>query len=249
MATPNSCHGKSARRCERRLLLRSGLFFDLDATLVDSDAYHFAAFRVALARHGVAIDKNQYAMKIMGAAKEAIGEAFLPHLTRAERDAAIDAKEAAFRQSFAGAAPTKGLAALLDFAMANDLATAVVTNAPRANATLMLAAVGVSDRLPVVVIGEELLRAKPHPLPYLTALRLTGAEARCSIAFEDSLSGVRAAAAADLAVIGVTTGLDEATLMSAGAAFAVADFTDARIFDFIERRALEPRRNWQGETA
>jgi beta-phosphoglucomutase-like phosphatase (HAD superfamily) len=27
----------------------SGLFFDLDGTLVDSDAYHFAAFRVAVA--------------------------------------------------------------------------------------------------------------------------------------------------------------------------------------------------------
>jgi HAD superfamily hydrolase (TIGR01509 family) len=249
MATPNSCHGKSARRCERRLLLRSGLFFDLDGTLVDSDAYHFAAFRVAFARHGVAIDEKQYATKIMGVAKGAIGEAFLPHLTVAERNATIDANEAAFRQSFTGAAPTKGLAALLDFAVANDLATAVVTNAPRANATLMLAALGVVDRLPVVVIGEELSRAKPDRLPYLTALRLTGAEARCSIAFEDSLSGIRAGVAAGLAVIGVTTWLDETALMRTGAAFAVADFTDARIFDLIERRALDPRRSLRGENA
>jgi HAD superfamily hydrolase (TIGR01509 family) len=222
--------------------LKSGLFFDLDGTLVDSDAYHFAAFRVAFARHGVAIDEEQYATKIMGAAKEAIGEAFLPHLTAAERNAAIDAKEAAFRRSFAGASPTRGLAALLDLATAHDLATAVVTNAPRANAMLMLEALGVDGRLPVVVIGEELSRPKPDPLPYLTALRLTGAEARGSIAFEDSLSGIRAAAAAGLAVIGVTTGLEEAALMSAGAAFAVADFTDARIFDLIERRTLDPRR-------
>jgi beta-phosphoglucomutase len=219
--------------------LKSALFFDLDGTLVDSDAYHFVAFREALARHGVAIDKTQYATKIMGASNEAIGEAFLPHLSRAERDAVFNAKEEAFRRSFKGAAPTKGLAALLDFAEARGLSHAVVTNAPRANAVLMLSALGVGDRLPTLVIGQELARSKPDPLPYLTALKLTGAEADCSIAFEDSLSGVRAGTAAGLAVIGVTTGLDEAILTKAGAIFAVADFSDPRIYALIDERAAK----------
>jgi beta-phosphoglucomutase len=222
--------------------LKSALFFDLDGTLVDSDQLHFAAFRAELARHGVDIDEAQYAAKIMGASNEAIGEAFLPHLTRAERQVVLDAKEAAFRESFDGASPTKGLVALLDFADARDLALAVVTNAPRANATLMLSALGVAARLPLVVLGQELARSKPDPLPYLTALQLTGAEADCSIAFEDSLSGIRAGCAAGLAVIGVTTGLDEATLLKAGAALAVADFTDPRIFEFIGGRIGEARR-------
>jgi HAD superfamily hydrolase (TIGR01509 family) len=229
--------------------VKAGLFFDLDGTLVDSDAYHYAAFRAAFARHGVAIDEVQYATKIMGASKQAIGEAFLPHLTREERDGALDAKEAAFRRAFDGdASPTNGLAGLLDFADAHHLARAVVTNAPRANAMLMLSALGLSERLSTIVIGEELARSKPDPLPYLTALQLTGAEAGCSIAFEDSLSGVRSACAAGLAVIGVTTGLDDRALIGSGAVFAVTDFADPRIFGLIGRRSVGARRGKTEDT-
>jgi HAD superfamily hydrolase (TIGR01509 family) len=227
--------------------LCAGLFFDLDGTLVDSDALHFVAFRNALAPHGVDLDISQYATRIMGASNEAIGEFFLPKLERAERAAVLEAKEAAFRDAFTGATPTRGLVELLDFADLNALKRAVVTNAPRANATLMLAALGVGARLPIVVIGAELARSKPDPLPYVTALELTGARADCSIAFEDSLSGVRAGCAAGLTVVGVTTGLDDKALIGAGATIAVEDFTDPRIFDLIKRRALERRRREEGD--
>ncbi len=95
---------------------------------------------------------------------------------------------------------------------------------------------GIGPRLPILVIGSELERSKPDPLPYLTALERTGALAAHSIAFEDSLSGVRAAAAAGLAVVGMTTTLDSRTLIEAGATFAARNFTDPRIFELIETR-------------
>ena len=43
MATPNSCPGKSARRCERDSPMKTALLFDLDGTLVDTDALHLTA--------------------------------------------------------------------------------------------------------------------------------------------------------------------------------------------------------------
>jgi beta-phosphoglucomutase-like phosphatase (HAD superfamily) len=100
----------------------------------------------------------------------------------------------------------------------------------------VLAALGIGQRLPILVIGAELARSKPDPLPYLTALERTGALASRSLAFEDSLSGVRSAAAAGLAVVGMTTTLDSRTLIDAGAALTVSDFTDRRIFELIEAR-------------
>ena len=113
---------------------------------------------------------------------------------------------------------------------------AVVTNAPRANADLLLAAAGLSKRLRTLIIGPELARGKPDPLPYLTGLRETGARAAHSIAFEDSPSGLRAAVDAGLTVVGMTTALDETALKSAGATIAVADFTDPRIAELIRNR-------------
>jgi HAD superfamily hydrolase (TIGR01509 family) len=236
MATPNSFHGRSARQCERGSFVKTALLFDLDGTLVDTDALHLTAFQSVLAAHGIALTKAQYVEKIMGSSNALIGAAFLAHLSPADRDAAIAAKEAAFRSMLGELKPVAGVMALLDYADAEGIRCAVVTNAPRANAAVVLKALGLAGRLPLQIIGGELARPKPDPLPYLTGLALTGADAAHSVAFEDSLSGLRAAVGAGVTVVGLTTTLDEATLIGEGAIIAAADFTDPRIGELIQRK-------------
>jgi HAD superfamily hydrolase (TIGR01509 family) len=223
-------------RQELRSDMKTALLFDLDGTLVDSDAEHLVAFQRVLAPHGIKLDRSEYAANIMGASNAMIARRYLAHLSPLEQAAALDAKEAAYRDNLRDLEPILGALVLLDFADRRGLKRAVVTNAPRANAEKVLAALGIGRRLPILVIGGELARSKPDPLPYLTALERTGAQAAHSVAFEDSLSGVRAAAAADLAVVGMTTTLDGAALIEAGATFAARDFTDPRIFELIETR-------------
>jgi HAD superfamily hydrolase (TIGR01509 family) len=212
------------------------LLFDLDGTLVDSDGDHLIAFQKVFAPFGIALDRALYTREIMGASNQMIGERFLAHLPEAQRAQVLDEKEAAYRESLGELTATPGAAELLAFAEARGLPCAVVTNAPRANAEAVLAAIKLYDRLPTVVIGGELARAKPDPLPYLTALELTGASAETAVAFEDSVSGVRAAVAAGIAVVGITTGLPAERLMAEGAAFGAADFHDPRIYELIEER-------------
>jgi HAD superfamily hydrolase (TIGR01509 family) len=216
--------------------MKTALLFDLDGTLVDRDAEHLIAFQRVFAPHGITLDRSEYATNIMGASNAMIARRYLSHLAPHEQAATLDAKEAAYRDALGELEPILGALALLDFADRRGLKRAVVTNAPRANAEKVLAALGIGERLPMLVIGGELERSKPDPLPYLTALERTAASATHSLAFEDSLSGVRAAAAAGLAVVGMTTTLDSRTLIEAGATFAAQDFTDPRIFDLIEAR-------------
>ena len=172
---------------------RAALLFDLDGTLVDSDAKHLAAFQRIFASYGIVVDQTTYERHIHGASNELIGRVFLSHLTPEQRIAVLDDKEAAYRSDLVDVAPIAGAVALLDFADRRGLRRAVVTNGPRANAEKVLSALGLEPRLPIVVIGSELPRSKPDPLPYLKGLELTGALASRSIAFEDSPSGVRAA--------------------------------------------------------
>ncbi len=213
------------------------LLFDLDGTLVDSDAEHLVAFQHAFAPHGVELDRAQYTAKVMGASNAMIAEAFLSHLTPEQQRATIETKEAAYRDGLGDLVPIAGAVELLNWAESRDLPCAVVTNAPRANADKVLAAIGFAARFKIVVIGGELARAKPDPLPYLTGLEIMRARAESSVAFEDSLSGARAAVAAGLAVVGLTTTLDAAALLGVGAVFAVKDFTDPRVYQLIEARA------------
>jgi HAD superfamily hydrolase (TIGR01509 family) len=216
--------------------MKTALLFDLDGTLLDSDAEHLIAFQRVFAPHGIALDRSAYAANIMGASNEMIARLYLSHLPSDEQAATLAAKEEAYRAGLGDLEPIAGAAGLLDFADLRGLKRAVVTNAPRANAEKVLSALGIGERLPILVIGGELERSKPDPLPYLTALERTGALASRSVAFEDSLSGVRSAAAAGLAVVGMTTTLDSRTLTDAGAVLTVKDFTDRRIFTLIEAR-------------
>jgi len=214
----------------------AALLFDLDGTLIDSDPVHLRAFQRVFAAHGVVVDQAIFTARIQGFGNAAIGDYFLPHLSEAERAATLEAKEAHFREGIEGAEAIAGIGALLDFAAARGLASALVTNAPRANVEASLAALGLAERLPLWVIGGELARAKPDPLPYQTALEQLGAEASRSLAFEDSLSGLSAALGAGLAVVGLTTTLPADRLLGAGAVIAVADFTDPRLLPLIQSR-------------
>ena len=220
--------------------VRGALLFDLDGTLVDSDAQHFAAFQRIFAPHGIALDLATYSKSIHGASNELIGKIFLSHLTPEQQNAALDEKEATYRAGLDAIEPIAGAVALIDFADRHGLGRAVVTNAPRANADAVLAAIGLDERLSIVIVGAELARAKPDPLPYLAALERTGALGSRSVAFEDSTPGIRAAVEAGIAVVGMMSSLGELALVRAGALFAARDFTDPRIYGLIEARVNAP---------
>lgn len=213
------------------------LLFDLDGTLVVADHLHHAAFRAVLAEHGQALSFAEYKTRVMGVANDAIMRDFFPDLPVRRHRELADRKEALFRASATALAPAPGTAALLDWADAHGVAMAVVTNAPRANAELMLAGAGIGGRFPVVVVADELAHGKPHPLPYQTALRLLGGHAGRAAAFEDSRAGIAAARAAGIFTFGLSTGLDAAALTEAGADVVIADFTSPALHAHLADRA------------
>jgi len=93
---------------------------------------------------------------------------------------------------------------------------------------------GLEARFEHVLVAEELERAKPDPLPYLTGLQRLGAEAGQALAFEDSLPGVKAASGAGIFTVGVATTQTAERLMDAGAGLVIEDFDDARLWALIE---------------
>lgn len=212
------------------------LLFDLDGTIVETDHIHFEAFKSVFTPYGVDIDWDSYVARVLGRNNPAIAADFLPHVPVAEHAGIMEAKEAAYRDRIRAIEAASGLLDLLDWADAQAVPCGVVTNAPRANADVVLDALEIRHRFKVLVIGPELWEAKPHPMPYLTALDALGGRATNSVGFEDSPSGARSAAAAGLGVVGLTTSLDDATLRAAGAALTVADFTDPDVIRFVRER-------------
>lgn len=210
------------------------LLFDIDGTLADTDALHLQAFNQVFGPRGHVFDRARFSQELMGFSNASIGERFLPDEPPQRRLAIMDEKEAAFRSLVAGKiTPMPGLMRLLARADRSGVPVVAVTNAPRLNAELMLAGLGISDRFKAIVIGDELAHGKPHPMPYLNGLRAVNATAKLCLAFEDSRSGIQSASAAGIATIGIRTSLRHADLIEAGALTTAENFDDPELLDLV----------------
>jgi beta-phosphoglucomutase-like phosphatase (HAD superfamily) len=156
--------------------------------------------------------------------------------------------------------PLNGLDKVRKWIEDRGLKRAAVTNAPRANAELMLSILGLTDFFEAVIIGGECEHAKPHPEPYLKGLEALKASKDHTFIFEvcvlfsmscyrfcsysasdgpvsssqDSVSGIKAGVAAGMPVIGISTRNPEDLLMEAKPAFLIKDYDDPKLWAALE---------------
>jgi HAD superfamily hydrolase (TIGR01509 family) len=210
------------------------LLFDIDGTLTDTDALHLEAFNRVFAPRGHVFDHARFTRELQGFSLASIKQRFLSDESPDQQTAIMEEKEAIFRElASKSLQPLPGLMSLLDQANRAEVPMAAITNAPRLNAEMMLAGLGIMHRFKVVVIGDELPHGKPHPRPYLEGLRATGGTPGSSMAFEDSRSRVQSATAAGIATIGMRTSLGHDDLVAAGAVMTARDFADAELLDMM----------------
>ncbi|CAN6697767.1 unnamed protein product [Malus baccata var. baccata] len=201
------------------------ILFDIDGTLCDSDPFHYYAFREMLQEvgfnGGVPITEEFFSEKITGGHNEYLCSILFPDwdIERA-RQFLVD-KEAMFRR-------------LRQWIEKQGLRRAAVTNAPKLNAELILSKLKLTDFFEIVVLGEECIRAKPFPDPYLTALEKLNLSNEHAFIFEDSVSGVKAGVAAGMPVVGLGTRNPEEALINAGASFVIKDFDDPKLWEALE---------------
>jgi HAD superfamily hydrolase (TIGR01509 family) len=215
------------------MIAAGALFFDLDGTLIHSDPLHLEIFVEMYAARGVRLDEAHYLRHIHGRRTEA---SFAEAFPEEDADALAIWKEEEFVRRLPDVyPPMPGLEALLGRAAAEGWATAVVTNAPRDNAARMLRAIGLEGRFGTVVLSEDCARGKPHPDPYLEAMRRTGVDTSGALVFEDSPAGIAAARAAGLFTIGLRSSLTDAALREAGADATISDYTDPALDPLLAR--------------
>jgi HAD superfamily hydrolase (TIGR01509 family) len=199
------------------------LLFDMDGTLSDTDPVHRQAMTDTFAALGVELGDGDFHRYVSGQSNEAIFAHFFPAMSEAERRGVADEKEALYRRLTPRMTPMPGLLRLIGWAKARGVACALVTNGPRLNVEHTLKVLGLSDSFDTLVLGEDLPRAKPDPLPYLEALRRLGVRADRAVAFEDSQPGAAAALAAGIFTVEITGPSRQAGLHP-GADLTVPDF-------------------------
>ncbi len=202
--------------------------------MLNTDAIHMAVFQDMMRPRGIEITEDYYMTHVHGR----LNEDFFAEMMPEEPDpkGLSAAKEAEFRRRLPKPFPSMpGIDGLIQRAQDQGWPMAVVTNAMRLNAECMLDAVGHRDKFSTIVIGEECAKGKPDPEPYLTAMDALGVGPEVSIAFEDSPSGVRAAASSGAYTVGIRSSLSDDALRAAGADITIQDFNDPLLAETLRR--------------
>lgn len=183
------------------------VLWDLDGTLVDSEEFHWHAWRDALAAEGVTITHEQFA-ETFGWRNDAIIPRWLPGISEPDVERIGDAKEAAYRRMVheRGLAPLPGVAACVRRLQSEGWRQAVATSAPRANVDTVLNATGLAACFQAIASAEDVRNGKPDPEVFLTAARRLDAPPARSIVVEDAPAGVEGAHRAGMRCIGVESG-------------------------------------------
>jgi HAD superfamily hydrolase (TIGR01509 family) len=173
--------------------------FDLDGTLIDSEALVLEAYMAAADRHGVPFTHAQF-LTLVGRhrqhsemkMREYFGAAF-----------PLEAFYATVGEFFGDrSAPLKpGVGALLDRLDASATPYALATSSGPGWVNKHFAAHNLAERFRGVVTREDVTHGKPHPEPYLKASTILGHHPHDVLAIEDSPTGVASAHAAGLMTI------------------------------------------------
>ena len=209
---------QSARIVVEISLRCRAILFDMDGTLVDSNAVIHRAWKWWSARHGLPLEPILAVEK--GRPNNEVLRQFAPHLD-------IDAEAASFLEfetnDLGGLVAIPG--AQRAVAAAQGGLWAVVTSAERSLAEVRLRAVGLP--IPDVLVGADSIhRGKPDPECYLLAAACLGVSPNECVVFEDAPAGIASAKAASMKVVAILTSFCKEQLP---AGLHIRDFRDLDI--------------------
>jgi HAD superfamily hydrolase (TIGR01509 family) len=179
--------------------------FDLDGTLIDSEALYNEAGVLACARLGMPVSLEFFG-SLAGIHDEERVRLISAHVGRPlDRDgfmAEWDA-EAYGRMTATGLPLKPGALDLLAHLQASGLPLALATSSRREPARQKLVRGGLARFFQAVITVEDVAAAKPAPDPYLAAAARLNVSPGRAVAFEDSETGAASARAAGLTVVQV----------------------------------------------
>jgi beta-phosphoglucomutase len=199
----------------------SGVVFDFDGVLVDSEPLHFEALKAGLDAEGIKITREEYLAHYIAyddreSIRRALREHGLPYeAARIERVAVRKAEM--FEGGLGGVVLFPGVRDLIR-ALAERVPLAIASGARRIEIESALQAAGLRSFFREIVSSESVRSGKPHPEPYQRALLYLsdpGAPPippeRC-VAFEDSIAGIASAREAGMKVVAVANSLPASRL-------------------------------------
>lgn len=181
----------------------AAVFWDMDGTLVDTEPYWMAS-EVELVSSFGGVWTHEDGLQMVGLGLWNSAEILRAAGVDLSADEIVQWLTDRVQQKLDtdGVPWRPGARELLADLRERGIPTALVTMSVRRMAEQIVAKIPF-DAFDVIVSGDEVTEAKPHPEPYLRAAELLGVDVTDAVAIEDSLVGLTSAVASGAATIGV----------------------------------------------
>ena len=187
------------------LNLIQAVLWDLDGVLIDSEEAHYITWKMVFKELGRELTHTEFKNTFGMNNKSVMQTFFKDELSEEKKEAYSEKKEVLFRENVKGNVKfLPGVDNWLKYFYENRIPQAMATSAPEANIEAILREFPHPEYFQTTVSAEK-LPGKPDPAVFLKAARvLSAAPAQCLV-FEDSVAGVKAAKAAGMVCIALTS--------------------------------------------
>ena len=181
----------------------SGIIFDMDGVLIDSERQSNEGWLWAAEQLGV--DMPMWLIDSFKGAPAELCCKFFDDYYKGAIDY-WEAKELRTQHVYKireteGIPVKKGVKEVFEYIRNHGLKCAVATSTRRESAEKTLHKIGVWDYLDAVVYGDEVEHGKPEPDIFLRAAKAIGISPSEAVVVEDSINGIKAGYAADMRVV------------------------------------------------
>lgn len=181
------------------------VIFDCDGLLLDTERLWMRGEAALVERHGAEYTP-EVRERLFGVSAGSLAPALEEILVRPGEGEALvrELISECWEEISQGAEPRPGAVELVEALLHHgDVPLGVASNSPRGLVEEALRTAGLREAFGAIVGYEDVREPKPAPDPYVTCCELLEAEPARSVALEDSPTGVAAARAAGMFVIGV----------------------------------------------
>jgi HAD superfamily hydrolase (TIGR01509 family) len=181
------------------------IIFDLDGTIIDSEALSLQAIMDCSAKWGVPVTREEAGTVVGRKWDEAFDILFSHHSIPVSREEATRQVVARFQEIIRKDVffVPEVKKAIEDFA--KNFRLALVSGSHRADVLWALEKLGVKEKFEVIYGAEDYPRSKPSPDGYLKALKTMKVDAKEAVVFEDSVPGLASAEAAGIRSVAITS--------------------------------------------
>jgi HAD superfamily hydrolase (TIGR01509 family) len=210
----------------------AAVIFDNDGLTLDTEHTWTRAETALYARYGTEFTLD-HKREMLGTSGTKSALSMERHLGQPGRGRELNAelRELVYAElDGAGVTPMPGALELISALCDRGVPLGLATNSGREFATRALRAAGLLHRFAAVVSAEDVERPKPAPDVYVAAAGALGADPAECVALEDSETGVAAACAAGMTVVGVPSfpGID-----LAAAQLVAPSLLDPRLWELL----------------